>query len=132
MKNILKKFRTDIINTVIGPETTIQGMLHSQRSMRIEGQVINGEISSEGEIYIGENSIVKVSKLVARDVIVAGEVRGDIEAIKSLQILKTGRVYGNITGDQLKIEEGGIYKGKVKMDIISAQNKYEGEMVLNH
>ena len=49
---------------------------------------------------------------------------------KSLEINKTVKVYGNISGDQLKIEEGGIFKGKVNMDIISAKNAYEGKVKL--
>ena len=34
------------------------------------------------------------------------------------------------SGDQLKIEEGGIYKGKVNMDVISSKNAYEGKVTL--
>ncbi|MBH37727.1 cell shape determination protein CcmA [bacterium] len=127
MKN-QKKYRTDLVNTVVGEDTSVKGILHSQRSIRIEG-VFEGEINSQGEIYIGQKSKVKAS-LFAKDVIVAGEVIGNIEAIKSLQILKTGRVYGDIAGDELKIDEGGVYKGKVNMDIISAKNAYEGSFQL--
>ena len=47
-----------------------------------------------------------------------------------LHICKTGKVYGNVTGDQLIIEEGAIYRGKVNMDIISAKNAYEGTLKL--
>jgi len=39
-------------------------------------------------------------------------------------------LYGDITGDRLIIEEGGIYKGKVNMDIISSKNLYEGKFQL--
>ena len=58
-------------------------------------------------------------------------VLGNIESVKSLVITKTGKVYGDISGDQLIIEEGGIYKGKVNMDVISSKNAYEGEFQLN-
>ena len=74
-------------------------------------------------------TIVLIRK--GKDVVVAGEVIGNIEAIKSLRILATGKVYGNITGDQLFIEEGGVYKGKVNMDTISSKNPYEGDFLLN-
>ncbi len=124
-----KKFNSNIINTVIGEESSIKGSIHSQRSIRIEGR-LEGEINAQGEVYISEKSQVKAN-VFGKDVIVAGEVIGNIEAIKSLTICKTGKVYGNISGDQLTIEEGGIYKGKVNMDIISAKNPYEGDIALS-
>ncbi|RAP27392.1 cell shape determination protein CcmA [Candidatus Marinamargulisbacteria bacterium SCGC AG-343-D04] len=127
MKN-QKKYRTDIVNTVVGEDTSVKGMIHSQRSIRIEG-TFEGEINSQGEVYIGQNSKVKAS-LFGKHITVAGEVIGNIEAVKSLHILKTGKVFGDIAGDQLNIEEGGIYKGKVNMDIISSKNAYEGEFQL--
>jgi len=123
-----KKFNTEIVNTVIGEETSVKGVLHTQRSIRIEG-TLEGEVNSQGEIFIGQNSTIN-AQIFGKDVVVAGEVVGNIEARKSLHILKTGRVYGDISGDQLKIEEGGIYKGKVNMDVISSKNAYEGKVTL--
>ena len=125
---IMKKFKTDSIDTVIGSETSFKGVLHSQSSIRVEGS-FDGEINSHGKIFIGPGCIVKAS-LFAKDVVVAGEVVGNIEAVKSLHILKTGKVYGDISGDQLIIQEGGVYKGKVNMDIISSKNSYEGSFQL--
>jgi len=128
MMNSKKSFNNHVINTVIGEESTITGVLHSQRSIRIEGQ-LEGEIQSQGEVYIGENSKVKAN-IIGKSVIVAGEVIGNIEAVKGLQICKTGKVYGDISGDHLLIEEGGVYRGKVNMDVISSKNDYEGEVQL--
>ena len=122
------KFRTEVVNTVIGEETSIKGSIHTQRSIRVEG-AFEGDINSQGEIYIGQNSKVKAT-LFGKHIVVAGEVVGNIEAVKSLHILKTGKVFGDITGDQLNIEEGGIYKGKVNMDVISSKNAYEGDFQL--
>lgn len=121
-----KKFDNELVNTIIGEETSIKGAIHSQRSIRIEG-TLEGEVNAQGEVFVGEKSKIKAN-IYGRNVIVAGEVIGNIEAIKSLQILKTGKVYGNISGDQLNIEEGGIYKGKVNMDVISSKNAFEGSV----
>ena len=123
-----KKYNTNITNTVVGAESSFKGVLHSQRSIRIDG-TLDGEINSQGDVFIGPGSCVKAN-IFAKTVIVAGEVIGNIEAIKCLFILKTGKVYGDISGDQLTIDEGGIYKGKVNMDIISSKNAYEGQVKL--
>lgn len=123
-----KRFNNEIVNTIVGEDTAIKGTIHSQRSIRVEG-AIEGEINSQGEVFIGEKSKVKAN-IYGKRVVIAGEVTGNIEAISGLHICKTGRVYGDITGDQLVIEEGAIYKGRVNMDIISAKNDYEGELTI--
>ena len=128
MLNQKKKYNTDLINTVLGEDASFKGVLHSQRSIRIDGS-FEGEINSQGEVFIGQESSVKAN-IFSKTVVVAGEVIGNIESIKSLHILKTGKVYGDISGDQLTIDEGGIYKGKVNMDIISSKNTYEGNVSL--
>ena len=125
----LKKYNTEIVNTVIGEDSSIKGSIHSQQSIRIDG-IFEGEINSQGEIFIGVNSHVNAN-IFGKHIVVAGEVVGNIEAIKSLQITKTGKVYGNIAGDQLLIEEGGIYKGNVNMDIISSKNSYSEDIKSN-
>ena len=124
----MKKFKIDNIDTIVGSETSFKGVLHSQSSVRLEGS-FDGEVNSHGMIFVGPGCVVN-AQLFAKDVVVAGEVVGNIEAVKSLHILKTGKVYGDITGDQLIIEEGGVYKGKVNMDVISSKNSYEGSFQL--
>ncbi|MFT5171309.1 MAG: cytoskeletal protein CcmA (bactofilin family) [Candidatus Marinamargulisbacteria bacterium] len=124
-----KKFNSDIVNTVVGEEAQFVGKLDTQRSIKIEGG-LEGEINSQGDVYIGENSRVKAN-IIGKNVIVAGEVIGNIETLKGLHIARTGRVYGDISGDHLIIEEGAIYKGKVNMDVISSKNAYEGSIELN-
>ena len=123
-----KKFNTDIVNTVVGEEAQFNGKLHTQCSIRIEGG-LEGEINCQGDVYIGENSTVKAN-IMGKNIIVAGEVVGNIETLKGLHITRTGRVYGDISGDHLTIEEGAIYKGKVNMDVISSKNDYEGAVEL--
>ncbi len=122
------RFKNELVNTIIGAEASVKGVIETQRSIRIEGAV-EGTIYSKGEIYIGENSKVKAD-VYGQKIIIAGEVTGNVEAVKGLYIRKTGRVYGDITGDQLIIEEGAIYRGKVNMDIISSKNVYEGNLKL--
>lgn len=119
-----QRIHHEIVNTMIGKETHFIGTLHSQGSIHIEG-CFEGEINAQGEVFIGEKSKVKAN-ITAQRAVVAGELIGDIEVVKGLEITKTGRVYGNISGDRFIIEEGAIYKGKVNMDVISSKNMYEG------
>ena len=125
----IKRVNNELINTIIGEDCHFQGNLNTQRSLRIEGHFEGGDINAQGDVYIGERSKVKAN-IFAKRVIVAGEVIGNIESTSGLHITRTGKVYGDIKGDQLLIDEGAIYKGKVNMDVISAKNVYEGAFTL--
>ena len=57
---------------------------------------------------------------------VSGYFNGDIEALELLEVHATGHVEGDVKGARLNIHEGGIYKGKVNMDVIVTQSIYEG------
>lgn len=118
------KFKNELVNTVIGEDSSFKGILHTQRSVRIEGS-FEGEINSQGEVYIGEKSKIKAN-IFGRRVEISGEVIGNVEASAGLHICRTGKVYGDLTGDQLLIEEGAIYKGRVNMDVITSKNGFEG------
>lgn len=113
------------ISTILGPDTSIKGTIDSQESMRIEGN-FEGTINSQGEVYVGEGAVVNAD-VFGKRIIVAGELKGTIEAINGLEITGTGRVYGDITGDRLIVDEGAVYKGNVNMDIITSKKKYEEE-----
>lgn len=119
--------RKNTIYTILGPDTSFNGVLDSQESIRIEGS-FEGKIISQGDVYVSEGAIVNAD-IFSRRVIVSGEVKGSIEAINGLEITSTGRVYGDITGDRLIIDEGAVYKGGVNMDIITSKRKYEEEML---
>ena len=67
-------FKADLVNTLVGEESEFKGTIHSQGSIRIEGS-LDGELISQGEVYIGEKSKVKAD-VFGRTVIIAGEVRG--------------------------------------------------------
>ncbi|NQY73648.1 MAG: polymer-forming cytoskeletal protein [Candidatus Margulisbacteria bacterium] len=118
----------NVVSTLIGEESEFKGTIQSIGSVHIEGK-LEGEIRSQGEVYVGLKSKVKAS-IYGKRVIIAGEVTGNIEALNGLKICTTGRVYGDISGDRLIVEEGAIYKGKVNMDIISSKNLYEGNFEL--
>lgn len=123
-----KAYNNELINTVVGKDAEFKGNINTQQSVRIEGSFEGGEINSQGEVFIGYESKVKAN-IIAKKVLIEGEVIGDIEATCGLRISNTGKVYGNLTGDQLIIEEGAVYKGKVNMDIKSSR-QYESNLQL--
>ncbi len=124
---VKKRRKTELITSILGEKTHVKGTLNSEASLCIEGQ-FEGDIYSQGDVYIGQKSSVKAN-IKATRVIVSGEVIGTIDVKKKVEITKTGKVYGHIYATQLLVEEGGIYKGQVNMDVPSSRHIFEGDFL---
>lgn len=99
----------DHVDTVLGKGTHLQGTLASGGSLRIDGR-LEGEVVGEGDVFIGQGAVV-VATVKARHVLVAGELKGDVEAEGKLEIHSTGVLRGNIKVGSLAIAEGGVFEG---------------------
>ncbi|MCX5750215.1 MAG: polymer-forming cytoskeletal protein [Candidatus Saganbacteria bacterium] len=111
------------IDTIIGEETFFKGEIKAKGPLRICGQV-EGRINSESEVFLGEKSKVR-GDIHGGRVVVSGEVFGNIIATSGLEILKHGKVHGDITADKLTMEEGTTYKGKVRVGTVSENSTNE-------
>lgn len=108
-----KKVDLNQTDTLIGQETTMEGQLRSQASVRIEGE-IQGDIHCEGDCIIGESGHAQ-SNVRARNISIAGKVSGDVVAEGTLTILTTGTLLGDCQAATLVIEEGGLFNGRSQM-----------------
>jgi cytoskeletal protein CcmA (bactofilin family) len=113
------------ITTTLGKETNFNGVLRFKESLKIDG-TFEGEIESPGFLYIENGATVKANINVG-SVVVGGVVRGNIEASERLEMLTTGKVFGNIRTAKLNIADGVVFEGKCemiknpeKLDIFSA------------
>ncbi|MFA5105142.1 MAG: polymer-forming cytoskeletal protein [Candidatus Margulisiibacteriota bacterium] len=111
------------IGTIIGAEAKVTGRIETKGACRIDG-ALEGGISSEGEVCIAEKASVK-GDVSGKNVIVAGEVTGDVSSVEAVEIKKGGKVAGNIAGNRLIVDEGASYKGRVTMG--EARNNPEEE-----
>ncbi|WP_028544460.1 bactofilin family protein [Paenibacillus taiwanensis] len=96
-------------NTLIGYGTQVEGKLICETSLRIEGN-FRGEIECSRDVVIGESGIAH-SSIQAADIVIAGQVHGDMRVSGKLTITPTGRLYGNITSGNLIIHEGATFVG---------------------
>ena len=109
------------IGTIIGAEAKVTGRIETKGACRIDGS-LEGGINSEGEVCIAEKASVK-GDVSGKNVIVAGEVMGDVSSVDCVEIKKGGKVAGNIAGTRLIVDEGASYKGRVTMG--EARNNQE-------
>ena len=104
---------TEPIHTTLGKETIFQGTMRFSTSLKIDG-TFEGEIASSGYLFIDDGALVKADIKVG-SVVIGGVVHGNIVATEKLEMLSTGKVFGNVTTSKLKIADGVIFEGKCEM-----------------
>ena len=104
----------DKIETVIGPNTNFRGRLVCDGSIRIDGVCEEGVIETLGNIVIGPQAKV-AADLIAENVSVSGAVTGSIRAAGRLEILSTGKVWGNVDVGSFLLDEDGYFRGNLAM-----------------
>lgn len=102
------------IETVIGPNTNFSGRLVCDGSIRIDGVCEEGVIETLGNIVISPQAKV-AAELIAQNVSVSGAVTGKIKASGRLEILSTGKVWGDVDVGSFLLDEEGYFKGNLQM-----------------
>lgn len=101
------------IDTVVGEHAHLRGTLRSEAGLRVDGH-FEGKIESQGLVIIGQRAEV-VADIEAHSVQVAGALKGAITARSRVDILPTGRVWGDVAAEAFLIQEGGFYRGTTMM-----------------
>lgn len=103
-------FNTRKVDTLIGKETSFKGNLEAPGgAVRIDGY-FEGELHIGGDLIIGETGKV-IGNLIAKNVVVAGEVNGSIESRGKLELAPTAKVVGDSKMVTLIIEDGAFLQG---------------------
>lgn len=97
------------IDTIIGKDTIFVGNIESAGTIRVDGK-IEGHIITEGDLIIGENGMIQ-GKINAKNVTVAGQLVGEIEARGKLELVPSASVQGDAQVMFLVIEEGAYFQG---------------------
>ncbi len=100
------------IETVIGPGCRVNGILQSEGGVRIDG-VFDGTIAIQGNLVIGESATI-VADIQAYNITVSGTIKGNITANK-IEIMETGKVWGDLSVNSLLLNEGAFLRGNTNM-----------------
>ena len=102
------------VTSVLGADCAVHGDVRCSGTIRIDG-VVEGTVEAEDTIIIGNDAKVTAS-LHANQIVIGGEVHGDVTADDRLEIQSTGALYGDLRAPKLSISEGVIFEGKASMD----------------
>lgn len=92
--------------TIIGQNTVIDGNLNLQDESQIWGQV-TGNIVTLEKVFIERTAMVK-GNLKCRDVVISGELHGDIEASGIVTLRSSAKYYGKIQAEDIIIHPGAF------------------------
>lgn len=101
------------ISTVIGAGAIFTGKLRGAENYVIYG-MIEGDCNLDGTLVIEEGGRW-LGRIKALNVIIAGEVTGDVFAEKKLELAPTAKIKGTLTGPVIVIAEGAVIEGSIKM-----------------
>ncbi len=105
--------RMQSIRTALSEGTTIQGKLSFDSPVRIDGK-LQGEVFSSDTLYVGSKGTVDAD-IETRNLIVAGKVKGNIQASETVKLLAGAEVSGKILTQRLAIEEGAVMNASCQM-----------------
>ncbi len=103
------------IGSVFGMATRIEGTVHLDETVRIDGRIAGNLEQSDGDgrwIIIGVKAEVW-GDIRAQNISVAGKVIGNIVASESIELLDGCEVRGNITHQSITVEPGASVHGQL-------------------
>ena len=99
--------------TVIGPDTVVNGEIHSKQDLVIQGRV-KGTLQVDAVLFVEVGGLVE-AEVKANHVVVAGTFQGTLEAVDALEVAGTGRVQGQVTAPRMRIADGAVLNAEIRM-----------------
>ncbi|RVQ67696.1 polymer-forming cytoskeletal protein [Croceicoccus ponticola] len=113
--------------SVFGADIKIKGDISATDDLHIDGSV-EGDIDC-GTLVQGEKSRIS-GTITAESARLAGTIEGAITA-KTLVVLKSAKITGDVFYDTLTIEQGACVEGKFAQRPQGSAKKSDGEPVLS-
>lgn len=111
--------------SVIDARLSIQGDISTDGTVRVDGR-IDGTLHRADTLIIGAGGAV-IGNIEAREVVVGGELTGDLSVRGRVEIQKTATVRGDIRAAAVGLEEGGTIHGHVVVLALDADVPVIGE-----
>lgn len=115
MKSSSHRKALQSIGSVLGAATRLEGTLHVDESVRIDGKLEGNLEQADGNsrwIIIGPCGEIH-GDIRAQNISIAGKVIGNIIASESIELIDGCEVRGNITHKSITVEPGASVHGQL-------------------
>jgi len=99
----------------LGASLHIKGEITGNEDLQIDGSVEGLVQLEDRKLTIGASARV-TADIIAREVAVYGNVKGNLRARDRIEIKKDGSVVGDLTTARIMIEDGAYFKGSIEID----------------
>ena len=100
--------------TIIAHGTIFKGDISSNDSLRVDGEIV-GDVECSERVIVGPEGKIN-GHIRAKEVLVGGLVKGNIQTWELLVIKAKARVEGDIETKMLTIESEAVFAGNCCMD----------------
>jgi cytoskeletal protein CcmA (bactofilin family) len=111
----------------IGASMFIKGEIKTHEELLVDGEV-EGALESHSLLTVGPNGKVRAN-IKAREVVILGSVRGNVEVSEKIAIREQGSLVGDIKTAGISIDDGAYFKGSI--DIVRPEPKIMTKPVKN-
>ena len=102
-------------STTIGASIKVRGELSGEENLVIQGNIEGTIKLKDHNVSVGEQGRIQAD-VYAKNIIVQGELSGDLYGTENVTIARSGRVNGNIVAPRVVLEDGAKFKGSIDMD----------------
>ncbi|MBO4555437.1 MAG: polymer-forming cytoskeletal protein [Elusimicrobiales bacterium] len=106
-------FETKNNDTIVGNEAYFQGTLTTKGSVLVDGR-IEGSIFEAKTVSVGKNGKI-TGDINCEACCIGGEVRGNVTALESVELLAGALIQGDIKTKRMIMEEGAVFNGRCEM-----------------
>ena len=99
----------------LGAGLVVKGEISGDEDLLIDGTVEGGITLQSHRLTVGSTAQLS-SNVVAREVVIHGEVGGNLRVRDRVEIKKDSAVIGDITTARISIEDGAYFKGRIEID----------------
>jgi cytoskeletal protein CcmA (bactofilin family) len=104
--------RRDVQESVVASDITITGKIVGAGHVRIAGK-FEGDVHIEGDLTI-EKGAKLTGSIRAESVAISGEVEGNIDSAKKVELLASGVINGDVKAGSLTVAAGSRMRGRAE------------------
>jgi len=104
--------RQEMKESVIASDLTIEGKIIGSGHVRLAGR-FKGDVQVDGNLTIDSGATLD-GQVRAQTVVVGGELKGNIETAKRVELLEGGVITGDVKAGSLTVAAGSRMRGQVE------------------
>jgi cytoskeletal protein CcmA (bactofilin family) len=105
--------KTTGTTSLLSKKVKIEGDIQGDEDLRVEGH-FKGTIKVVGDIFIGQSGVVEAD-VEADNIVIQGQITGNVLARNQLEIHSTGQLLGDCKAKSIDIREGALFEGRSSM-----------------